>query len=310
MAWDPEIVYPQLHNSILRNKVVLKGPFVAPIRTKAHGSLDRLLSLKYDLFAHVVPVVSNPVPEHLRGRFPNIDVVIVRQNTEGEYSGLEHEIQPGIVESLKVVTEKESMRLADYAFSYAKRTGRKTVYAVHKANIMKKGDGLFLSCCQKIAEQFPDITYKEIIVDNTAMQMVKNPAQFNGSVILTTNLYGAIVTNIATGLVEGEGAVGSFTTGIEGVRIYEQGSRILGRDLAGKNQVNPLGLIKASFYMLKYLGLHSHAAQIHKAVTASLKAGEHLTVDMGGNSTTVQFVKDIITRLEEPDPNTKPPVVF
>jgi isocitrate dehydrogenase (NAD+) len=229
-----------------------------------------------------------------------MDTVVVRENTEAEFSGLEHEVQPGVVESLKIITREKSSQIAQYAFEYAARTGRKKVVAVHKANIIKMGDGLFLACCREIAEKYPDIKYEEMIVDNTAMQLVKNPAGFNNSVIVTTNLYGSLVSNIAVALVGGPGVVGGWNEGSD-ILVFEQGARHVASDIAGLGVANPTGLLLSAVDMLRHLKLDKDADRIFNAVKDTYANPAYktlLTKDLGGSATTEKFVSAIMNHLK------------
>ncbi len=212
--------------------MAVKGPYFTPLgNTKTSVNIQLRRSL--DLFANVVHAYNIP---GVRTRHENVDIVIIRENTEGEYSGLEHEAVPGVVESLKIITRENSMRIAEYAFQYAVANNRKKVTAVHKANIMKSADGLFLDCCTEVAARYPFIEFETMIVDNTCMQMTSRPQQFD--VMLLPNLYGNIVTNIATGLVGGPGLFPGANMGSKGA-IFEQGARHSGRSIAGKQIANP-----------------------------------------------------------------------
>src|SRR3954463_16002832 len=190
---------PDVLESILRNKVALKGPVTTPIGT-GFSSINVRLRKTLDLYANLRPVKSMP---NIITRFENVDIVVVRENTEDLYSGLEHVVVPGVVESLKIITEKASTRIAKYAFEYAREHGRKRVTAVHKANIMKLSDGLFLDCCRAVAARFPEVTYDEMIVDNTCMQLVLDPTRFD--ILLLENLYGDIVSDLCAGFIGGLG---------------------------------------------------------------------------------------------------------
>src|ERR1700737_1596444 len=203
-------------DSILRNKVALKGPVTTPVGT-GFTSVNVRLRKTLDLYANLRPVKSMP---NIKTRYEDIDLVVVRENTEDLYSGLEHEVVPGVVESLKIITEKASTRIARFAFEYAKKSGRKKIHAIHKANIMKLGDGLFLRSVRGVAEQYRDIEYKELIVDNACMQMVLNPQQFD--MLLLPNLYGDVMSDLAAGLVGGLGVVPSGNIGDE-CAMFEAG---------------------------------------------------------------------------------------
>lgn len=188
---------------------------------------------------------------NIRTRHADIDILIIRENTEGEYSSLEHESVEGVVESLKIITREKSMRIAEFGFARAALDGRKKVTAVHKANIMKLGDGLFLECCRAVAKKYPNIQFETMIVDNTCMQLVSKPQQFD--VMLMPNLYGNIVANVSVGLVGGAGIVAGSNYG-EGCALFETGARNSAKGIAGQNVANPAGMLFAAANMLKYIG--------------------------------------------------------
>jgi len=219
-------------------------------------------------------------------RFENVDVIVVRENTEDLYSGLEHEVVPGVVESLKIITEKASTRIARFAFEYARRNGRKKVTVVHKANIMKMSDGLFLQCFRNVAKEYPNIEADDKIVDNLCMQLVTNPNQFD--VLLLENLYGDIVSDLVAGLVGGLGVVAGANIGENGA-VFEavHGSA---PDIAGQNKANPLALLQSAVLMLHHIGESRAAQRVHDAITKVLDSGpEHRTRDIGGTGTTADF---------------------
>jgi isocitrate dehydrogenase (NAD+) len=243
-----------------------------------------------DLYANLRPVKNLP---GVKSHFEGVDVVIVRENTEDLYSGLEHEVVPGVVESLKIITEKASTRIARFAFEYAKKHSRKKIHAIHKANIMKLGDGLFLRCCRSVAEQFPGIEYKELIVDNACMQIVINPDQFD--VLLLPNLYGDVMSDLAAGLVGGLGVVPSGNIGQEAA-IFEA-VHGTAPDIAGKGLANPTALLMSAILMLQHLGENSAAARIEQALIKVYKDGKHVTRDVGGSASTQQFTDAVIAAL-------------
>src|ERR1700685_3686609 len=243
-----EYIPAALYESIERNKVALKGPVTTPIGG-GFKSINVTLRKKFDLFANFRPIRNLP---GLETKWPGVDLIIVRENTEGEYVGLEHEVVPGVVESIKVITEKGSTRIAKFAFEYARKHGRKKIHSVHKANIMKLSDGLFLRCARKVAEGFPEIFYGEHIIDNTCMQLVMNPYQYD--IILMENLYGDIVSDLCAGLVGGLGLVPGANLGDKGA-IFEA-VHGTAPDIAGKGVANPIAMILSSAMMLDYLGFH------------------------------------------------------
>jgi len=243
-----------------------------------------------DLYASVRPARSLPgVPS----RYTDVDLIIFRENTEDLYSGLEHLIVPGVVETLKIITERASLRIARFAFDYARRCGRRKVTAVHKANIMKLSDGLFLECCRRVARDFPELEYEELIVDNTCMQLVRNPARFD--VMLMANLYGDILSDLAAGLVGGLGVVPGANIGEE-CAVFEavHGSA---PDITGKGIANPLAMTLSGAMLLRHLGETAAADALHKAIQVMLEEGRALTRDLGGKATTREMAQAIIDRL-------------
>src|SRR3954471_22219226 len=273
---------PEVLESILRNKVALKGPVTTPIGT-GFASINVRLRKTLDLYANLRPVKSMP---NIITRFEDVDVVVVRENTEDLYSGLEHEVVPGVVESLKIITEKASTRIAKFAFEYARTHGRKRITVVHKANIMKLSDGLFLKCFREVSKDYPNIVADERIVDNLCMQLVVNPNKFH--MLLLENLYGDIVSDLTAGLVGGLGVVAGANIGEIGA-VFEavHGSA---PDIAGQNKANPLALLQSAVLLLQHVGEMSPAKRIHDAITKLLASGpEHRTRDIGGTGTTADF---------------------
>src|SRR5436305_6153677 len=280
---------PEVLESVLRNKVALKGPVTTPIGT-GFASINVRLRKTLDLYANLRPVKSMP---NIITRFENVDVVIVRENTEDLYSGLEHEVVPGVVESLKIITEKASTRIARFAFNHAKKEGRKKIHAIHKANIMKLSDGLFLKSIRTVATEFPEIEYQEMIVDNACMQIVLNPQQFD--VLLLPNLYGDVMSDLAAGLVGGLGVVPSGNIGDEG-GLFEA-VHGTAPDIAGKGLANPTALLMSSILMLDYLGERSAARRIETALETVYREAKHTTRDLGGKATTAEFTEAVINAL-------------
>ena len=272
-----------------RNGVALKGPMATAIAGGA-PSVNVALRKTLDLYANLRPVKNLP---GLKSRFENVDVVIVRENTEDLYSGLEHEVVPGVVESLKIITERASTRIARFAFTHAKKEGRKKIHAIHKANIMKLSDGLFLRSIRAVAAEFPEIEYKEMIVDNACMQIVLNPQQFD--VLLLPNLYGDVMSDLAAGLVGGLGVVPSGNIGDNGA-IFEA-VHGTAPDIAGKGLANPTALLMSSILMLDYLGERSAARRIETALETVYREAKHTTHDVGGNAGTDQFTEAVIAAL-------------
>ena len=278
-------------NSVRRNKVALKGPVATPVGT-GFESVNVRLRRTLQLYANLRPVRSLP---GVRSRYGDIDLVIVRENTEGLYSGLEHEVVPGVIESLKIITEYASTRIAEFAFDYAVRNDRKKVTVVHKANIMKKSDGLFRECFRKVGSYYPDIEQDEKIVDNTSMQLVLNPNQFD--VLVMENLYGDILSDLAAGLVGGLGVVPGSNIG-EQEAVFEavHGSA---PDIAGKNLANPTALLRSALLMLDYIGEADAARRIQTALEAVLVEGKVRTGDLGGSASTDEFTDAIIAALPQ-----------
>jgi len=280
-------------DSINRNGICLKGILTTP-SFSASGEADTLnirMRNSLDLYANVVKVASIP---GVKSRHSNVDLVVVREQTEGEYSCLEHESVPGVVESLKVVTARKSLRIAKFAFDYATKNGRKKVTAIHKANIMKLGDGLFLRSCEEISKLYPEIKFEQMIVDNCCMQLVANPQQFD--VMVMPNLYGNIVVNLAAGLVGGAGLVAGEGYSQDCV-VFEPGARHSYSEVAGKNVANPAAMLLCAANMLDHASLASHANIIRTAVQDVLGAGKVKTKDLGGHATTRQFTAAVVQSL-------------
>ncbi|XP_068964556.1 isocitrate dehydrogenase [NAD] subunit gamma, mitochondrial isoform X2 [Petaurus breviceps papuanus] len=275
--------------AIRRNRVALKGNIETNHNLPpSYKSRNNILRTSLDLYANVIHCKSLP---GVVTRHKDIDILIVRENTEGEYSSLEHESVSGVVESLKIITKAKSLRIAEYAFRLAQETGRKKVTAVHKANIMKLGDGLFLQCCKEVAAGYPNITFESMIVDNTTMQLVSRPQQFD--VMVMPNLYGNIVNNVCAGLVGGPGLVAGANYG-HVYAVFETATRNTGKSIANKNIANPTATLLASCMMLDHLKLHSYATSIRKAVLASMDNENMHTPDIGGQGTTSEAIQDII----------------
>eukprot|EP00043_Microstomoeca_roanoka_P025013 m.7289 g.7289 ORF g.7289 m.7289 type:complete len:367 (+) comp5150_c1_seq1:107-1207(+) len=291
---DPDAVdrMNEAITSLRRNGVGLKGILSTPQGRATRTSLNIQLRTQLDLFANVIICKT---PKGLDTRHKDVDVVIVRQNTEAEYSGLEHEISPGVIESLKVISRAESLRIAKYAFDYAATNGRSKVTAVHKANIMKQGDGLFLQCCKEVASLYPNIVFEAMIVDNTSMQLVSKPQQFD--VMVTPNLYGNIVGNIGAGLVGGAGLVPGYNIGND-FAVFEPGARQIQQSLTGKGVANPICMISSSAMMLRHIGMDAYAQPIEKAVQTVLDSGNVKTPDMGGNNTTADMSRAVIDEVD------------
>jgi isocitrate dehydrogenase (NAD+) len=275
--------------SIRKRGLALKGPITTPVG-EGFRSANVTLRQDLDLYACVRPVKSLP---GVTTRFEGVDLIVVRENTEDLYSGLEHRVCPGVVESIKVITERACLRIAKFAFLLAEREQRKKITAVHKANIMKLSDGLFLECCRRIAREHRDIEYGEVIVDNCAMQLVRDPGQFD--VLLLENLYGDIMSDLCAGLVGGLGVVPGANIG-DDVAVFEavHGSA---PDIAGKRVANPTAVILSSVEMLKYVGEVEAARRVEAAVHATLAEPALRTRDLGGKASTDQFTDSVIERL-------------
>jgi len=276
--------------SVRRNHVALKGPMGTAIAGGA-PSVNVALRKALDLYANLRPVKNLP---GVKSHFENVDLILVRENTEDLYSGLEHEVVPGVVESLKIITEKASTRIARFAFDYAKRHGRKKIHAIHKANIMKLSDGLFLKSVRKVAAQSPEIEFKELIVDNACMQIVMDPLQFD--MLLLPNLYGDVMSDLAAGLVGGLGVVPSANIG-DDCAMFEA-VHGTAPDIAGKGLANPTALVMSATLMLDHLGERTAAERIHKALVKVYREGKHTTRDVKGKAGTDEFADAVIAKLD------------
>jgi isocitrate dehydrogenase (NAD+) len=280
----------ELLESIRRNKVALKGPITTPVG-KGFTSVNVGLRKALDLYANLRPVRALPgVP----ARYPELDLVVVRENTEDLYAGLEHVVVPGVVESLKIITEKASTRIARFAFDYSRREGRKKVTAVHKANIMKLSDGLFLECFRNVARDYQEIEADDKIVDNACMQLVMRPEQFD--VMLLENLYGDIVSDLCAGLVGGLGLVPGANIGERGA-VFEavHGSA---PDIAGQNVANPTALLQSGILMLRHLGEREAAERVERAMLKVYSEGRVRTRDVGGTARTNEFARAVVEAME------------
>lgn len=276
--------------SIRKNRVALKGPLATAV-AGGPPSINVGLRQALDVYANLRPVKNL---QGVKSRFENVDMVLIRENTEDLYAGLEHTVVPGVVESLKIITEKASTRIARFAFEYARKHGRKKIHAIHKANIMKLSDGLFLTSVRAVAPEYPEIEYKELIIDNACMQMVLNPQQFD--MLLLTNLYGDIMSDLAAGLVGGLGLVPSGNIG-EGVAVFEA-VHGTAPDIAGKGIANPTALLMSGIMMLDHLGETDAARGIEKALHEVYREGKFLTRDVGGSATTAEFSEAIVRSMK------------
>ena len=280
-----------LMDSFEKNRVALKGPVTTPVG-EGFTSVNVALRQTFNLYANLRPIKNLP---GVKARYQGIDLIVVRENTEGLYSGIEHEVIPGVVESLKIMTEKACTKISKFAFDFARRNGRKKVAAVHKANIMKMSDGLFLDCARKVAASYKTIGFSDVIVDNACLQLVINPWQFD--VLLMENLYGDILSDLAAGLVGGLGVVPGANLG-DHHALFEavHGSA---PDIKGKNIANPSAMIQAAIMMLRHLSEKAAANRISLALERVLMRGEVLTPDLGGTATTKKFADEIVREIEK-----------
>jgi isocitrate dehydrogenase (NAD+) len=280
-----------LIDSFERNRVALKGPVTTPVG-EGFASVNVELRKTFDLYANLRPIKNLP---GVRARYQGIDLIVVRENTEGLYSGIEHEVVPGVVESLKIITKRASTKIARFAFDYAKRNGRKKGTAVHKANIMKMSDGLFLDCARKMAPRYKTIGFSDVIVDNACLQLVLDPWKFD--VLLLENLYGDIVSDLAAGLVGGLGVVPGANLG-DRHALFEtvHGSA---PDISGKKIANPTAMILAAVMLLRHISETVAASRIASALEKVLMQGAVMTPDLGGSSSTEKFAEAIIREIEK-----------
>ena len=285
-----EYLPKELIDSIERTRLGLKGPVTTPI-AGGFSSINVALRKHFELYANFRPIRNLP---HVTTRYPDVDLIIVRENTEGLYSGIEHEVVPGVVESLKIITAKASTRISRFAFEYARKNKRKKIHAIHKANIMKLSDGLFLRCSRDVAKEYPEITYGEHIVDNTCMQLVMNPYQYD--MLLMENLYGDILSDLCAAFVGGLGLVPGANFG-DDCAMFEavHGSA---PDIAGKDMANPTAIIRSGMLMLRHLGEHQAAARIRNALEKVYRQKEKLTRDVGGKSSTSAFTNSLIEAMQ------------
>jgi len=285
-----EYIPKDLNESIERTRVGLKGPVTTPVGG-GFASINVQLRKRFELYANFRPIRNLP---HIPTRYPDVDLIILRENTEGLYSGIEHEVVPGVVESLKIITEKASTRIARFAFEYARKNKRKRIHAIHKANIMKLSDGLFLRCSREVAKEYPEVTYAEHIVDNTCMQLVLNPYQYD--MLVLENLYGDIISDLCAAFVGGLGLVPGANIG-DRCAIFEavHGSA---PDIAGKNLANPTALLRSGLLMLRHIGEHEAALKIRNALDEVYRHRDKLTRDVGGKAGTSEFADAVIEAIE------------
>ncbi|KAI1185752.1 isocitrate dehydrogenase subunit 1 [Nemania serpens] len=287
-----EEVFRESVASLKRNKLGLKGILHTPISRSGHQSFNVAMRQELDIYASVCLIKNIP---GYNTRHKDVDLVIIRENTEGEYSGLEHQSVPGVVESLKIITRLKSERIAKFAFAFALANNRKKVTCIHKANIMKLADGLFRRTVQSVAADYPTIEVNDMIVDNASMQAVSKPQQFD--VMVMPNLYGGILSNIGAALVGGPGIVPGCNMGRD-VAVFEPGCRHVGLDIKGKDQANPTALLLSGTMLLRHLGLDDHANRISRAVYGVIADGKYRTRDMGGDSTTHEFTRAILDKMD------------
>lgn len=272
--------------AVMRTRVGLKGPTATGIGL-GPASANVALRKELDLYANLRPVKSVP---NVKTRFENIDLIVVRENTEDLYAGLEHIVVPGVVESLKIITEKASLRIARFAFELARKQSRSKVSAIHKANIMKLSDGLFLDCCRRVAREFPEISYEEVIVDNLCMQLVRNPERYD--VLLLENLYGDIVSDLCAGLVGGLGLVPGSNIG-ERCAVFEA-VHGTAPDIAGKGIANPTAMMLSAVMMLRWLNLTNVADRMERGLLRVYEKNVVRTPDLGGSATTEEFAHTVL----------------
>jgi isocitrate dehydrogenase (NAD+) len=302
IKWEPVDVTPRLKDgrtvipdeaiaSVQKNYVALKGPLATPVG-KGHVSLNLTLRRTFNLFANVRPCRSI---EGYKTPYDNVDTVLIRENTEGEYSGIEHVVVDGVVQSIKLITREASERVLRYAFQYARDVNKKKVRVVHKATIMKMSDGLFLSTARDVAKDFPDIEFDAELLDNACLKITTDPAPYSDKVLVMPNLYGDILSDMCAGLIGGLGLTPSGNIGDE-CSIFEavHGSA---PDIAGKGLANPTALLLSSLMMLRHMGLTDHAQKIENAIFSTLKEGKTLTGDLGGKSKTHEYAAAIISHL-------------
>ncbi|EGC33503.1 isocitrate dehydrogenase [Dictyostelium purpureum] len=281
----------EVAESIRKNKIGLKGPISTPIGT-GHQSLNLGLRKTFGLYANVRPCLS--IPGH-KTRYDDVNTVVIRENTEGEYSGIENMPVKGVAQSIKIITKEASTRIANYAFQYALANGRKKVTCIHKANIMKQSDGLFVKSCREVATRYPTVKYEELTIDNNCMQLVLNPAQLD--VMVLPNLYGDIVSDLCAGLIGGLGLTPSGNIGENGTAIFEA-VHGTAPDIAGQNKANPTALLLSGIMMLRHLGLNTHANKIESAVLTTLGEGKIMTGDMGGKSSCTDYTDELCRKIQ------------
>lgn len=286
-----DLISKEVLDNIKANGTSLKGPITTPVGG-GHRSLNLTLRKELDLYANVRPCRSF---DNIVTPYDKINLVVIRENTEGEYSGIEHMCREDVAQSIKMITRDASLRIARYAFEYAKANGRREVTAVHKANIMKLSDGLFIKCCREVASDYPELVYKELSIDSTSMKLVQTPHQFD--VLVMPNLYGDIISDLGAGLIGGLGVTPSGNIGTS-ISMFEavHGSA---PDIAGQGKANPTALLLSSIMMLKHMGLYNRAGMIERAVHSALSNKAALTPDLGGSGSTSVFTQAIIDNLQD-----------
>ncbi|CAF4183663.1 unnamed protein product [Rotaria magnacalcarata] len=272
--------------SVTKNRIGLKGPLATPVG-KGHQSLNLALRKQFNLFANVRPCYQTP--------YTNVDLVTIRENTEGEYSGIEHTIVPGVVQSIKLITRHASLRVCEYAFLYAKQHKREKVTVVHKANIMRLSDGLFLQCAREVAEKYPDVQFEEMYLDTVCLKMVQDPTQFD--CLVMPNLYGDILSDLCAGLIGGLGLTPSGNIGENGAAIFEA-VHGTAPDIAGQDKANPTALLLSAVMMLRHLQMFDKAERIERACFDTIKDGKTLTGDLGGKSKCSEYTGEICKRIK------------
>jgi isocitrate dehydrogenase (NAD+) len=281
-------------DSVNETRMGLKGPLATPVG-KGHQSLNLALRKQFNLFANVRPCKSI---EGFKTPYDDVDIITIRENTEGEYSGIEHQIVSGVVQSIKLITEPASRRVAEFAFQYATLNKREKVTVVHKANIMRLSDGLFLKCTREVAENYPNIKFEEMYLDTVCLKMVQNPGQFD--VLVMPNLYGDILSDLCAGLIGGLGLTPSGNIGEGGSAIFEA-VHGTAPDIAGQDKANPTALLLSGVMMLRHLKLYDHARRIEQACFDTIKEGKTITGDLGGKGKCSEFTDDICARVKDMD---------
>ncbi|CCE63242.1 hypothetical protein TPHA_0E01480 [Tetrapisispora phaffii CBS 4417] len=284
----PQTAVDQINNSL----IALKGPLATPVG-QGHRSINLTLRKTFGLFANVRPAKSIP---NLASTYENVDLIVIRENTEGEYSGIEHEIVPGVVQSIKLITRKASEKVIKYAFEYTRSIGRSNLIVVHKATIQRRGDGLFVQTAQEMADKYPDVNLKLELIDNTVLNCIMNPEKYADSVSVCPNLYGDILSDLNSGL--STGSLGLTPSANIGETVLYEAVHGSAPDIAGQDKANPTALLLSSVMMLNHMGLQKYADMIETAVLTTITSGkEFRTADLGGSATTTSFTKAVIENL-------------